>query len=242
MGGAIAKLLSFDFHATRRSHMDHHRRTGFPDDPDRHEYVFERTYRSVPAFLFQETLLGPTRGALRRLSGSEKGNAMQPTVEGRRRHLLLLALAQGALLVLFGLTGHWWGYFAFWLLPLMTIAGPLTRLRTFCEHAGMNPERPSRHDQIFYTRSTLEERGGLPGLYARLERFVIAPFHFNYHHEHHLLPQVPYRYLPEVHRMLRESGHYGRHPELLSPSYQRTVWSQIRPDDQVPEHQPARTH
>ena len=78
--------------------------------------------------------------------------------------------------------------------------------------------------QVLCARTTMASRDCL-GLFARLELFVMSPFNFNLHHEHHLFPQLPYHVLPALHDHLRSKGYYTVHPELLSRSYAQTFRS-----------------
>ena len=56
-----------------------------------------------------------------------------------------------------------------------------------------------------------------------LELLYFAPYHFNYHLEHHLWPTLPPYQLPEAHRYLVRDGYFDRHPEFLGNGYLRTL-------------------
>jgi fatty acid desaturase len=46
-------------------------------------------------------------------------------------------------------------------------------------------------------------------LVGPVERFFLAPMHFNYHAEHHFYPMIPWHNLPEAHRILSRHPHYA---------------------------------
>ncbi|MBT8496543.1 MAG: fatty acid desaturase, partial [Deltaproteobacteria bacterium] len=73
------------------------------------------------------------------------------------------------------------------------------------------------------------------GLLQRVEKLVLSPFHFNYHHEHHLRAGVPYPALPTVHRALVDAGYYLRNPDNLRRSYLATIVETLRRADEIPD-------
>jgi len=83
--------------------------------------------------------------------------------------------------------GAWWSWIVFWLLPLLTIAIFLNRTRVWVEHGYMHAikgvKSESLHNQKMETVDLVSNR---------LERFIIAPFAFNYHLSHHVKPSTPY--------------------------------------------------
>lgn len=89
-------------------------------------------------------------------------------------------------------TGHLWVYSA-WIVAWLTTFSVYVRIRSIAEHACT--ERTS--EVLLNTRTT---RAGL------LARMTVAPFHVNFHIEHHLMAAVPCYRLPAMHRMLRERG------------------------------------
>ena len=50
-----------------------------------------------------------------------------------------------------------------------------------------------------------------------IERFIISPFNFNYHFEHHYFMTVPYYHAPKLREALREHGELAR--AQIIPSY-----------------------
>jgi fatty acid desaturase len=93
-------------------------------------------------------------------------------------------------------TGLWWWdawleFLVLWLVPLLFLMMPLTRIRTVAEHIaipGRTSDNATRH---------------VDGTW--LERVFISPCNINYHVEHHMFAGVPLYNLPRLHeRLLRE--------------------------------------
>jgi fatty acid desaturase len=119
-----------------------------------------------------------------------------------------IAVTQAAILTVFALAGRPLLYGIVWLAPLLTLVPLANQLRTLAEHASL--------DGSPITRTVLTGAAG---------RVVLAPVLFFYHHEHHLHPSVPFYRLPDLHRRLRESGHYDEPPAVVAPSYTQTLTS-----------------
>lgn len=186
---------------SRSSHLEHHRKLGEPSDPEffLHSVGPPRAKRGVGAFTrhflrmilgeqFFYTHLGPATSQRVRLA-SRLGSALSK--------LLPVFVAQLILLVLFTLAGSWQTYFTLWVLPLVTLVVLLNGLRAFCDHANHTDEPgDEQHRLISYLSSPLE-------------RFFVAPFHMNYHAEHHLFAYVPHYRLPVLRRRLMASQKYA---------------------------------
>lgn len=84
-------------------------------------------------------------------------------------------------------SGFWLKFLLFWIVPYCTWFQLLLRLHASSEHFAI----PAKTG--FQTR-TLKIN--------LIEAFFFFPHHMNYHCEHHLYPQVPLRYLPELHTHL----------------------------------------
>jgi fatty acid desaturase len=103
------------------------------------------------------------------------------------------ALAQAGLVGIFWLAGSWTAYVWLWLLPLLTLTVLFNGVRVFCDHANLKDEPGTERDRLVSYVST------------RVERFFLAPFHMNYHAEHHLFPYVPHHNLPRLRAKLRSA-------------------------------------
>jgi fatty acid desaturase len=171
----------------RGEHFDHHRYSGTPRDPYRPLYGEYRSRGHLALCLLGDLALV---SAVAKFAGRYGGrNGAQAGAAGPAWVAALVA-TQASLFVILGAATGWWGaYFALWLLPAMTVAQVINRVRTIAEHAG----RPGVETN----------RGTAPGW---IEYLLIAPYGYSFHFEHHLAPSIPYYRLGGAHRLLRESG------------------------------------
>lgn len=84
-----------------------------------------------------------------------------------------------------------------WVVSLLTTFQFSVRVRSIAEHSviedSLNPQKN--------TRTT----------YANwFEKLLFAPYHVNYHLEHHMLMTVPFYNLPKMHAMIKERGFYNQ--------------------------------
>ena len=199
----------------REVHLEHHRHVGTEDDPDFDYYNGTLT----PGGLLWKIVAGAlgVKGLLTVLFYffPRLGARWHPSLRDRPTpqttslsQLAGIAVTQAAILAVFALAGRPLLYGIVWLAPLLTLVPLANQLRTLAEHASL--------DGSPITRTVLTGAVG---------RVVLAPVLFFYHHEHHLHPSVPFYRLPDLHRRLRESGHYDEPPAVLAPSYTQTLTS-----------------
>lgn len=205
-----AKPIANSVAKYREHHLRHHSRTGTPEDPDLSLAlpgpVSPRSFYRKCA----RDLLGAT--GLKRVVGQVLMNlelieyTVAPDVKrrprGDRTNWDLLrafvgnasgfVLTNAALAGALALTGHLWVFWA-WVVANLTTFNLFVRIRSLAEHA-CTEHSPNT---FLNTRTTLANP---------LARATVAPFHVNFHLEHHLLVAVPYFRLPEMHRILRERG------------------------------------
>lgn len=178
----------------RPYHLEHHTRTGGPEDPD----------------LGLVTPFPISRGSLRRkvwrdLSGRtgwKFAKAAWKRSFGRmhrdpaaRQAAIGVTVSNLALLAIFTAAGHP-ALYLLWVGAWFTTYTLVTRIRAIAEHA-MTPRAFDPDDPLRNTRTVL----------ARWwERLLVAPNRLNYHLEHHLLMTVPHYNLPRLHRLLADRG------------------------------------
>lgn len=188
----------------RPYHLQHHRFTQQPEDPDLGlSAAFPVSRRSLRRKILRD-LTGQTAYQRR---GEQIRRALGPADLGVAERLgNLWRREKGPLtanLALFGALaaiGYWWLYPALWLLPLATWYQLASRIRNIAEHAVV----PDNDDPLRNTRTT----------YANpLARLFLAPYWVNFHLEHHLFMFVPCWRLPAAHRALL-GGSRGRPMEL----------------------------
>jgi len=192
----------------RTYHLNHHRFTQQPNDPD--------LPLSAP---FPITRSSFRRKALRDLSGQTGfkqtaqtirgafGKASDPPtvrlMRGARRlgpNLAINAVFLGG----FAAVGQPWLYVLLWIVPDLTWHMFISRVRNIGEHGAV----PDNDDRLRNTRT----------VHANwLERALIAPYFVNYHLEHHLLVSCPAYRLAQAHALLIRKG-FGPRMET-KPSY-----------------------
>jgi len=189
--------------AYRRGHMAHHKREFGPAEPDLALYAGY----PIGADSWRRKL---TRDAL----GSSGWKNLMLLVRAlasptARPVALRITVWQVALwLGLWGLTGRWWVYPLFWLLPWMTVWRVLNRLRAVAEHGGMQ-ESDDRRRTTHHVRQ------------SPTARFWMVPFNTGWHLAHHVDIGVPFARLPEFHRELEAAGYVS--DQLTWPTY-RSLW------------------
>ena len=170
----------------RHSHLMHHQHVGHPSDPYFRLYDQYASKRELLKYLCLD-ITGITAVRLfyeRYLTPTEASPKMFGVL------LALFVLIQSALFVLlWRLTGTVLGYCFIWVIPLMTIPFAINRIRTIAEHC---------------SRAGIANRSTLVNM---VEYCLIAPYGYNFHYEHHLLPTIPYYRLAWVHQRLMDSGH-----------------------------------
>jgi fatty acid desaturase len=177
----------------RRYHAVHHAHTQQAEDPDLVlSAPFPITRRSYKRKFWRD-ITGQTGYAQRKAQVhnalGEPGWPLARRLRHFWRHLGPQVMVNAGLAVGMGLAGVWWAWPLLWLLPLLTWMMVITRVRNIAEHAVV----PDSNDPLRNTRTTAA---------TLLERAFIAPYHVNYHLEHHLMFYVPSYNLPELHRIL----------------------------------------
>lgn len=181
----------------RKYHLEHHRFTQQPKDPDlvlsapfpitRRSYL-RKFWRDVSG----QTGWSQHVSAIRRAFGPADAAWSERAARGLRRLGPNLAI-NAVFLTGFALAGAWYLYFLLWVVPFFTWFMVITRVRNIGEHACV----PDNDDRLRNTRTTHANW---------LERLFIAPYWVNYHLEHHLLVSVPCYNLPRMHALLRSKG------------------------------------
>jgi fatty acid desaturase len=173
----------------RERHLRHHREVGHNYDPDWINYTSDhrdsaiRVFGYLSSLLFGRLLFG---SLISFLSRGRPRIAVEPGREGSEaysgvvRELLSSLFCQAVLFTVMMLVSHrWWSYLLLWLLPLATFAGFLANFRAFMEHVTV--------------RDDVAPEDRLRDIHAGpMERFFVAPSHFNYHALHHAHPSIPH--------------------------------------------------
>lgn len=190
--------------AYRRVHMAHHKREFGPNEPDVPLYAnYPVTRASLRRKLWRDAT---GRTGLKLLRNQMRGlRSPDARVRGTLRRMLAV---QVVLVTLFTVAGHWWMYPVFWVAPYLTVWRVINRLRSIAEHGGLRED----DDRRITTHSVRQ---------GRVARFMMVPYNIGFHMAHHVDAGVPFRNLPEYHRMLHGANYLD--DRLEYPSY-RALW------------------
>ena len=208
--------------AYRRYHLKHHANTQQPEDPDLVlSAPFPITRKSFKRKMIRD-ITGQTGYQQRKAQIlNALGDARQPLSQRLTNYWHKLGkatLVQFAIFAVLTASGHWYLYFALWLLPFLTWHQAITRIRNIAEHAMV----PDNDDPFRHARTTIANP---------VERALVAPYWVNYHAEHHLMMWVPCYNLPMARRFLIANG-FGDRMETKNSYAQVIRMATSRPDDQ----------
>jgi fatty acid desaturase len=206
----------------RPTHRLHHRYLGEERDPDRPSYLLPDRRRALAVLVLKDLLaVTAVKRALILLSGSQdeeeaetEPSAWKPILIGKCA-VQLVVLGQ---FVLF--QGFWRGiawYVVFWLVPILCVYPLILRLKTITEHFDRRFWEADAHLWVARTSFAGRVQNHLIG--ARME----------YHFEHHVLPNIPFRGLAQLHRRLEDTGWIGQHDEIVSGGYARFLLGLPKP-------------
>ncbi len=180
-----------DTHPYRPYHLQHHARTGTPQDPDLGLVTpFPITAASLRRKIWRD-LSGQTGWKFAKAAAARSVGRYR-TDPVARRAAQGVVITNLALLGIFSAVGYPLLY-GLWVGAWFTTYTLVTRIRSIAEHA-LTPDAP---DPLGRTRTTIA---------SWWERLLIAPNRVNFHLEHHLLMTVPFYNLPRLHRLLDERG------------------------------------
>ncbi len=185
----------------RAYHLKHHRFTQTDKDPDLSlSLPFPVTKASMRRKIIRD-LTGQTAFKQRKAQVRAALGPKDLPVAKRAKHFISKLggpiLVNALLLSGLALAGHWYLYFALWLLPFVTWHQLIIRIRNIAEHA-MVPD----HDDIY-----LNARTTVVGPFIRT---ILAPYFVNYHVEHHMMMYVPCYNLPMAHKLLGARGFHEK--------------------------------
>ncbi len=195
-----AAPLGASLNAYRPYHLTHHKFAQQAEDPDlvlsapfptTRASLRRKIVRDLTGQTFFKQRFGPILAGLKkRRHGQAPGAIFARAAAGQKRFLLINL----AMLVALSAAGLWWAWLALWIVPMATWFPLVTRLRNIAEHALVAKDEP---DPFRHARTTKANW---------LERALVAPYHVNFHAEHHLFMHVPCWNLPRAHRLLAEKG------------------------------------
>ncbi|MEM9225898.1 MAG: fatty acid desaturase family protein [Pseudomonadota bacterium] len=184
----------------RNYHLQHHKYVQQPEDPDlglsapfpiTRASLRRKIIRDLTGQTFYKQRLNQFQNALG--LGIRPGPMADLRKQGARRAVVPFLITNAILFSVLAVLGHWWAYFALWLLPMATWNMLVIRIRNIGEHAVV----PSNDDPMRHARTTRA---------SFIERLLIAPYWVNYHCEHHMFMHVPCYRLGRAHRILERKG------------------------------------
>ena len=190
-----------DLASYRSYHLQHHRFTQQPEDPDlslsapfpiSKESYRRKAIRDLTGQTFVKQRLPLFLSLFRPATGDEPIDHESFVSTGREKMARFLGL-NALLFVLFWLCGAGIWFVGVWLIAMATWLSLVTRIRNIAEHACTS----TGQDPFSHARTTLANP---------IERALIAPYWVNYHAEHHLFMYLPCYRLPEAHRLLIDKG------------------------------------
>ena len=189
--------------AYRRVHMAHHRREFGPDEPDIPLYV---NYPVSRASLRRKLIRDATGQTGYKLLRNQLRGLRSPDARVKNTLRKMLAV-QVVIFGIFTATGYWWMYPVMWVAPYLTVWRVINRLRSIAEHGGLRED----DDRRFTTHSVRQHW---------FAHFFLVPYNIGFHMAHHVDAGVPFRHLPEYHRLLHEANYlddefeYRSYPHL----------------------------
>ena len=185
--GAITRI-------NRHNHMEHHRATCLPHDPDRHKYLHDGKdgLFNYAFFLSGLQSIVPSLVNIFVRRGAASPDVAKNGESHGIRDLAILAGWQAVLIGGLTISFGWWGYPLLWLVPVYVFAYRADLVRVFCEHSMLTSDDEADHHRrmITYTSSWLERR-------------FCAPHNMNFHTAHHLWPSIPFYNLPAADALVR---------------------------------------
>lgn len=209
-----------------KGHLQHHAYTGTDKDPksDSEKYKVVDLRNPKLYMLFLKDLLGIT--ALYVFFSYEKNENQQAKAAKTGSEPSMVAtlakmiLCQVIMLAIFQFKIEL--YILLWAVPAACCHMFLMRIRGMAEH-GLAKQLQTQVNNAtqgnFYTRSfgtPVNQYGFKPMVW--FERFLIGSFNVYYHHEHHIMPLVPYYNLPKVHEKIATKAH-SMNPEIYAKGY-----------------------
>lgn len=186
-GRVTGLLLVLPFEWFRYFHLAHHRWTNIEgQDPELEGGKPE----TVAAWAWHVTGVPYWLSALRLTGRLVTGRAEEPWMPaGAKPRIILEARAMAGVYAGVALSFVWTDAALWlWILPVL-LGQPVLRLYLLAEHG----DCPRVADMFLNTRTTFT---------TRIVRFLA--WNMPYHVEHHVLPQVPFHRLPDLHRLMKQ--------------------------------------
>ncbi len=190
-----------DLRSYRSYHLQHHKFTQQPEDPDlslsapfpiSKDSFYRKAIRDLTGQTFVKQRLPLFLSLFKRAAPADAVSHESFVASGADKMARFL-VANTLIFAVFWLAGAGVWFFGVWVFAMATWLPLVTRIRNIAEHACTS----TGPDPFSHARTTLANP---------LERLFIAPYWVNYHAEHHLFMYLPCYRLTEAHRLLAEKG------------------------------------
>lgn len=209
----------------RPYHQSHHFHNGLEEDPDllltrgyptSRKSMLRKFFRDLSGQTGVKTFAGLIMMNLGFLEYNLGKNLVRVSQKDRSwkkffitfiRHLGKPILVNLMMFLILFTTATGWLYLL-WVIAYFTTFQFSIRVRSMAEHSMVKDTT----DPYLNTRTT----------YANfIEQLLFAPYHVNFHAEHHMLMGVPSYHLPKMHRLLKSKGFYKK--AILEKNYWRII-------------------
>lgn len=211
--------------AYRKYHFKHHITNGLDEDPDilltrgyptSRRSMLRKFTRDLTGQTGVKALIGMIMMQLGYLEYNLGGKVVKVSQKGRtwrtffkvfQKTLLGPIVANILLFSILSFMASPWLYLL-WIGAYLTTFQLFIRIRSMAEHSVLEDLK----DPYLNTRTTKANW---------LERMLVAPYHVNYHCEHHMLMAVPPYHLPKMHQILVERDFYKK--AVMEESYLNVI-------------------
>ena len=204
--------IGVNFAGFRSGHNNHHVNTATPNDSptDLDKYRVVDTKKFDLYKLFIKDLVGISALEVFISYGKNKTETVNIEKKSKKKFFLFLtklSLTQLLILALFGFNII--NYILFWIIPLISPHMFLMRIRGLAEHGQSNQlgcTAETNSAGTFYTRSFLTEVNSYKSaIVVFLEKILIGSFNVNFHHEHHIFPNIPWYNLKKLSKLISKN-------------------------------------
>ena len=210
---SFAYPIGIDVQTYRSVHLPHHQYLNEDKDPDLELYTYEK--KQLLSSIIKD-FLGIT--AINRLKIYSNISRSTKKDKNKIKNFIgksIINLSIISILVLFcGLFNGFTLYISLWIFPTVSIFPIIIRMRTISEHSP-SIDNLNKNVPLFISRTTKCNF---------LEKYILGS-QMEYHFEHHIFPNIPYRSQKLMHDMLWRKGYFRDHldlvefPNTISPGY-----------------------